>query len=339
MVGIPSANSDLSAMSDYERDAWQALLAEVDKQHHQSHRFEDWTRGIRKRARDTAEQARRRVPAADAAIEAVEAAITASMQGLQSVLVERGLNSVTPAGIFAMFDGVASYDDVRALDLGSCDASVPQRKDRYVALAATEGAASSLAVSGGVLSAVVTGGSTALLAVSAIAADVTTVMVGMGRIVAVVAAHYGYDVREPDEEVLASGVIAYAAAGTSEEKAATLASLSRLTAQLSDARGELPQRQMVSVAQKVFSSLGYMLVRSKLAQAIPVVGAVLNGGFNARLAHLTFTRAQQVYRLRFLTEKYGLDAARWAPPAVAGETVQVPLVDEVLRATLDSASD
>ena len=49
-------------------------------------------------------------------------------------------------------------------------------------------------------------------------ADVMAVMVGMGRIVALVAAHYGYDVREPDEQVFASGVLAYSSATGSAEK-------------------------------------------------------------------------------------------------------------------------
>ncbi|HET9877666.1 MAG TPA: EcsC family protein [Mycobacterium sp.] len=339
-----SASTDDSRMSDYERTAWQALLGEADKQGHQSDRFGDWTRSIKGRVNEAAARARaavERVPGADVVIDTVDATVTKAMEGLHTALVERGLNSVRPADVFRMFAAqevqVQSYDDVRRLDLKLCDGSVPPRRDRYLALAVTEGAASSLAVTGAVLSTTVSGGTTTAVAVTAIVADVTTVMVGMGRIVALVGAHYGYDVREPEEQLFASGVIAYSTAGSPTDKAAALASLSRLTQQMM-ARAtwrHLRQQQTVNVIQRVFTSLGFNLTKRKLAQVVPVVGAVINGGLNARIAHQTFERAQQVYRLRFLTEKYGLDPARWAPPVAADAgTVDIPLVDEVLEEEL-----
>lgn len=272
-----------SGMSDYERNAWQALLDEAAKHRRPSGGFSGWVRGINQRTQATARAVVDRVPGADTTLDAVDAAITKAMAGVYTVLVERGLNSVAPAGIIAMFADagaqVGCYDDVRRLDLAVCDESVPRRKERYVALAATEGAASSLVVTGGVVSAV---------------------------------------------------------AGSSAEQAAALASLSRLTQQLMrrTIRRQLRQRQLIAVAQRVFAALGFLLARSKLAQVIPVLGAVLNGGFNARIAQQTFERAQRVYRLRFLTEKYDLDPARWAPAVIHGETVGVPLVDEVLEAEL-----
>lgn len=327
-------------MSDYEREAWQALRAEAGQQRRQ-HRFDDWTRVIRGRADQvvsTARTAVAQVPGVDVAIEGVNTAFTTAMDGLHALLVERGLSSVKPDGIFATFadEGVevACYDDIRRLDLQVCDRSVPRRRDRYVAFAATEGAASSLAVTGGTVSAVISGGSTAAIAVSAMAADVTTVMVGMGRIIALVGAHYGYDVREPEEQVFAAGVVAYSVAGSPAEEAAALASLSRLTQQMmrTAVSRQMRQRQLVRVAQRVFSSLGVLLARRKLVQAVPVVGAVLNGGLNARIVQQTFDRAQRAYRLRFLTEKHGLDS--WAPVGVPVSAL--PLVDEVLDAELTS---
>lgn len=330
-------------MSDYERDSWETLLSDADKRYHQSDRFGDWTRSIRGRIADAATLARgvaERVPGVESAFDTVEAALTTTMAGLHVVLVERGLNSVTPAEVFAVFadDGVevGCYDDVRRLDLQHCDTSLPRRKDRYLALAVAEGAASSLAVSGAMLSSSVSGGTTAVVAVSAIAADVTTVLVGMGRIVALIGAHYGYDAGEPGEQLFASGVIAYCSAGSSTEQAAALASLSRLTAQMmrQTTWRRLSGHQVVDAIQKMVTALGFNMTRHKLAQAVPLVGAVINGGINARIAHKTFQRAQQAYRLRFLTEKYGLDPADWAPHGVDVERVDIPLVDEVLREEL-----
>jgi hypothetical protein len=215
---------------------------------------------------------------------------------------------------------------------------VPRRKERYIALAASQGAATSLAVTGATVSSTVTGGTTLGIAAGAIVVDVTAVMVGMGRIVALVAAHYGYDVREPEEQMFASGVLSYSSAGNAAEKAASLAALSRLTQDMMRRAtwNQLQRHQMVNVIQKVVTSLGFNLTKKKLAQIVPVAGAVINGGLNARLAQNTFNRAQAAYRLRFLTEKYGLDASEWAPDVVDVEFTEVPLIDEVIDAELAS---
>ena len=174
------------------------------------------------------------------------------------------------------------------------------------------------------------------MVVAAVTADVIAVMVGMGRIIAQVAAHYGYDVREPDEQVFASGVLAYSSATGSAEKAASLASLSRLTQQMMRRAtwNQLQRDQLVKVIQKVFTSLGFRLTHRKLAQTVPIVGAVVNGGLNAWLVQKTFERAQHAYRLRFLTEKYNLDPTDWAPPTVDAESMDIPLVHELIEAEL-----
>ena len=158
----------------------------------------------------------------------------------------------------------------------------------------------------------------------------------MGRIVALVAAHYGYDVREPEEQVFASGVLSYSSAGNAAEKAASLAALSRLTQDMMRRATwkQLQQHQMVNVIQRAVTSLGFSLTKKKLAQVVPVAGAVINGGLNARLAQNTFNRSQAAYRLRFLTEKYGLDPVEWAPDVLDAEFTGVPLIDEIIDAEL-----
>ncbi|MEO6792665.1 MAG: EcsC family protein [Mycobacterium sp.] len=336
------ANSVPPGISDYESKAWKALL-DAATNAERSGRFESLSQGITGRAKEVAAQARSRVeqlPGATAAIGKADELTTKALEALHAVLVERGLHSVKPAKVFAMFADagivVQSYDEVKLLDLKHCDRSVPRRKERYIALAVAEGAVSSLAVTGAAVSSTVSGGTTLTVAASAVVADVTAVLVGMGRIVALVAAHYGYDVREPDEQAFASGVIAYSAAGSSAEKAAALASLSRLTQQMMRRATwrRLQQHQAVNVVQQVSMALGFRLTKRKLAQAVPLFGAILNGGLNARIAHLTFERAQQAYRLRFLTEKHNLDASEWAPVVASGSAVDIPLIDEVLEAEL-----
>ncbi len=264
-------------------------------------------------------------------------AMAKAMQAIHKAFVERGMNSVKPATIIKPFleeaVDVSSYDDIRKLDLKLCDRSLPRRKERYVLLAASQGAATSLAVTGAVVSSTVSGGTTLSVAAAAVTADVMAVMVGMGRIVALVAAHYGYDVREPDEQVFASGVLAYSSATGSAEKAASLASLSRLTQQMMRRAtwNQLQRHQLVNVIQKVSTSLGFRLTQRKLAQAVPVVGAVLNGGLNAWFVQKTFERSEHAYRLRFLTEKYNLDPTSWAPDVMDTESTALPLVHEFIE--------
>lgn len=333
-------------MSDYERKAWHSLLDEAAGSGGRQGEAGSWPHRAKLRAKDAAAKAKARaraVPGVDRALETADAAMSKAMEGLHAAFVERGLNSVKPVTIFKAFrvEGadIESYDDIGSLDLKVCDRSVPRRKERYILAAASQGAATSLAVTGAVVSSTVSGGTTLGVAVAAVTVDVTGVMVGMGRIIALVAAHYGYDVREPEEQVFASCVLAYSSATGSAEKAATLASLSRLTQQMMRRAtwNQLQRNQLVNVIQRVSAGLGFRLTQRKLAQAVPVAGAVVNGGLNAWLAQKTFEHAQQAYRLRFLTEKYDLDPLAWEPDIADTDAIEVPLVDEYIERELAQA--
>ena len=332
--------SNIAGMSEYERKAWQELIDQAHAKAGQEGRYEEWTTNAKRRVKAAATKAREaveRVPRGDQALEMADTAMAKAMQGLNTAFVERGLHSVKPATTFKVFrkEGmvVGSYDDIRLLDLRICDRSLPRRKGRYIVIASAEGAATSIAVTGAMVSETVSGGTTFGVAVAAITADVTAVMVGMGRIIALVAAQYGYDVREPDEQVFASGVLAYSSATGSAEKAASLASLSRLTQQMMRRAtwNQLQRNQLVNVIQKVSVALGFRLTHAKLAQAVPVAGAVVNGGLNAWFVQRTFERAQHAYRLRFLTEKYNLDPTRWAPDILDAESTALPLVHQFIE--------
>jgi hypothetical protein len=338
--------NDPADMSDYERNAWERLVAETAGKPAEQGRVGRWAQSAKSQVRDVAMNAKdsvvERVPGADRAMIALDATMQKALAGLHTAFVERGLNSVSPGTIFKTFaaegESVTSYDDVRKLDLKICDRSVPGRKEKYVAMAAGQGAATSLAVTGATVATTVSGGTTLGVAMGAVVVDITAVMVGMGRIVALVAAHYGYDVREPEEQVFASGVLSYSTAGNAAEKAASLAALSRLTQEMMRQATwkQLQRHQMVNVIQTVVTSLGFNLTKKKLAQVVPVAGVVINGGLNARLAQNTFKRAQDAYRLRFLTEKYGLDAASWAPDVIDAEVTDMPLIDEIIDAEIAS---
>lgn len=330
-------------MSDYERKAWQTLTTGTSNPDETGSRFRTFANRADTQLRSTTGRAKtaiRRVPGAEQAVDALDSVISKAVEGLHTVFVERGLHSVTPSKMYQTFAAegvdVGAYEDIRKLDLKVCDRTVPRRRERYIALAATQGAATSLVVTGATVSSTVSGGTTVGVAIGAVAVDVTAVLTGMGRIVALVAAHYGYDVREPDEQVFASGVLAYSTAGNAAEKASALAALSRLTqAMMRRATWQqLQQHQIVTVIQKVVSSLGFRLTHKKLAQAVPIAGTLINGGLNARIAYQTFDRAQRVYRLRFLTDKYDLDPVAWTAEVVEDEAIDIPRIDKLLEEQL-----
>ncbi|MGM3193258.1 EcsC family protein [Dickeya dadantii subsp. dieffenbachiae] len=57
--------------------------------------------------------------------------------------------------------------------------------------------------------------------------------------------------------------------------------------------------------QQISKILGIRLTKAKLAQAVPVSGAVVGGGFNAYFTSNVCNAAYYLYRERFLARKYG----------------------------------
>jgi EcsC protein family len=103
---------------------------------------------------------------------------------------------------------------------------------------------------------------------------------------------------------------------------------------------QLRRHVLVNVIDRVYAALGSKLTIPKLAQAVPVAGAVINAGVNAGLIRQTFRRAEAVYRLRFLSEKYGIDPDEWRTDAPAGsdeadEAEGVVQVDQELEAEIE----
>jgi hypothetical protein len=99
----------------------------------------------------------------------------------------------------------------------------------------------------------------------------------------------------------------------------------------------LRRHLLVNVIDRVYAALGGILTKRKLAQAVPVAGVLINASVNAGLTSQTFRRAEAVYRLRFLSEKYGIDPAEWRRDAPAGpdEAEDVVQVDEELEAEIE----
>ena len=118
-----------------------------------------------------------------------------------------------------------------------------------------------------------------------------------------------------------------------------MAALSRLTQQMMRRAvwAQLKNHLLVKVIDRVYAALGSKLTIKKLAQAVPLAGVVINASVNAGLIHQTFRRAEAVHRLRFLSEKYGIDPDEWRRDAPVGsdEAENVVQVDEELQAEIE----
>ncbi len=280
------------------------------------------------------------VPGADLARDVIER----SFEGTLALTFQPALRSASPESTVKYaaktHSHVTTYQDVRRLSLEHRDALQPSRFG-YAAASAGQGAATALAVTGAEVATTVTAGTSAVVAVGAVAADAVASMAMMGRTIGAVACGYGYDVSQPDEELFAMGVLSLGAAGSMAAKTQSLAALSRLTQQMMRQATwkQLNEHLLVRVLDQMYTALGFKLVKRKLAQAVPLVGIALNATMSAQLTDQTFRRAQAVYRLRTLSETYGINPDEWmasASPAgaKAAESEDEPLIDvvEVLEA-------
>jgi len=338
---MPIQHTAPDPMSPYERQAWDQLLAQARK------RDERQLKGVPAQIRQVAQRAGQSVSTGWDALpgsDQIEAALASALRGIQRVTLDSAMRTVNESRVIAsyqkQFPEVTTLADLRRLELRECDLRIPKRRTGYGLASIAAGASSSLLITGTVVATTVSGGVTAAVTVGALAADVAGTLAGLGRIVAVTAAQYGYDVREPEEEIYALGVLSYSMAASGTNKVAALTSLSRLTQEMmrGPAWAQLRKHQLVRIIDRIYATLGLQLTKKKLAQAVPIAGAIINGGLNAELVDRTFRRASQAYRLRFLAEKHGLDlTAALASIALKdddGEEPEVPAIDEMIEEAL-----
>lgn len=248
--------------------------------------------------------------------ESAQAVVSRALDGTLSLTFRPALRTATAESVLKVYArkgvDVSSMADVRQLSLEDRDQRQP-RRTLYAGVAAGEGAATAVAVTGSTVATTVTGGVTAGVAVGAVAVDAVASLALMGRAVGDVASRFGYDMREPGEELFAMGVLSLGMAGDVGAKTQALAALSRLTQRMMRQAtwNELNKHLLVQALQKVYQRLGLRLTQRKLAQVVPIAGIGINAALTASLVDKTFERAQAVYRLRTLSEKYGIDPNEW----------------------------
>jgi hypothetical protein len=304
---------DISALSDYEREAWARIQRWQAEQAQRTGRI---PAPVRKRAKQVGELASKGWAAAPGSAQlneivgqvlaggsqAVADAVAASLQR------DRILRAARDAGSEAI-----TLSDLRSLDLRVIDDILPSLNLRYAATSAATGAASGFVAGGGMAAIAGTGGVAAApgaLAVGgALAADVIATISLAARVVTHYAGYYGYDTREENEKAVLLAVIGVGVAGEGAAKQAALLHVRKVAMMIARraAWKELGEEGVVKLVQILFARLGASLTKVKLAQALPVVGVAAGAGLNYSLMRKVATAASFMYRERFLIEKYGLD--------------------------------
>lgn len=307
-------------MTSYERHAWEKLIADE-----QSRRSSWRSRGGDKVSElvSAAGNAMKKIPGADRVSDAVDDSVRAAFNGAAKAIFMPAISSVSMErrvrGLRKQYPDLGDRSPFEALDLQALDKGRPRQLLPFIGM--VESAGASLAITGLEVSTTVSGGASAGAVILAIAGDVSASLALLGRALAEVAVHYGYDPNEPEEEIFLMGVLSYSTATSLEGKTAALAALSRLSQRMMRRAvwNELQRDVLVKVIQRVFAAVGLKLTQKRLAQVVPVAGGILSAGLSYDMLDRALRDATRVYRVRYLAEKHGLSFDEWVERATANE--------------------
>lgn len=229
----------------------------------------------------------------DALLEGVGDTVETALKGITSLSDK----TVTPGQVLteARRLGIpaSTIGDLRALDLQPLDQLSRSVASQNQLIALIEGAGCGL-------------GGVALLA-----ADVPLLFGIAFRVVRLVGCAYGVEPTPGPEGVIAFKIFELAAGGT-RDRYGSLLELEALQDELDglDAQERAEKTVVLSglfASREVVKAITLRLMRSKLAQLIPLAGAAVGAGFNYLFVADVAECARQVYRRRFLSEKIKRD--------------------------------
>lgn len=185
---------------------------------------------------------------------------------------------------------IETHTDIHRLDLAQVDARLKGLDTKYRAMAAAEGAATGYAGAAGLVPDIV-----ALVALSLRAAGEY-------------AAYCGFDIADPRERLYALQLLNFATdPADAPAKGAALVPVMRTANAIARRQTSQVVEQLAlgRALRNALRALGVRLTQAKLAQAVPVTGAVIGGSFNAYYSSKVCDTAYFLYRERFLMQKYG----------------------------------
>lgn len=223
-------------------------------------------------------------------------AIRRSIEGLTGVCNDLAQWSVKTESIYAEFrkqghEHIRTPADVFTLQLEDVDRAVGWLDAKYKGIALVEGAG------------------TGAIGLPGIPPDIVALITLNLRAIGEYATYYGFDISSQEERLFVLNVLGLASSPTDASKGLAMAQLVRIARDVAKKRTwkELEKHAFVQVVQRIAKALGVRLTKAKLAQAVPVAGAGVGGGFNAYFTAKVCDAAYYLYRERFLAEKYGPD--------------------------------
>jgi len=225
----------------------------------------------------------------------VEWVVEKAIGGLVSLLNDAAQWSVRPWAIYQEYEKngheISSPTHIHVLDLEDVDRTIGWLGAKYKSLALAEGAGSGY------------------VGLPGIPADIVALVTLNQRAIGEYATYCGFDISSQQERLFAFNILALASSSTNAAKQMAMAQLVRIARDAAKKRAwrDLEKHAFVRVIRVIAKSLGIRLTKAKLAQVIPVTGAVIGGGFNAYYTTRTCDASYFLYRERFLAEKYGED--------------------------------
>lgn len=222
----------------------------------------------------------------------VDAVLDKALAGAMSVLGDVAAWAVFPDAVHKEFrkagHDVQGAEDVSGLDLEQVDKVVGWLDAKYKGLAFTEGAAAGA------------------VGVPGLIADVPALIALNLRAIAEYATYYGFDVSSQRERLFVMHVLGLASSPNDAAKVKVMAQLRKLAADAAKKKTwkELEQHVLAGIIKRIAKALGIRLTKAKLAQAVPIMGAAVGGGFNAYYTARVCDAAWHLYRERFLARKY-----------------------------------
>lgn len=219
---------------------------------------------------------------------------TMAIQGIIDLLNEGACWTVRIDAIYARFrakgyEFVTSAEDIHQLRLNEVDQVVGHLSAKYKALTASEGAA------------------TGTLGWLGIAADIPALLGLNLRAIGEYCTYYGFNLESRAERMFALQILMLTSSSTDASKQVALMKLSQLASDITEKKTwkGLEKQVVVRGMRKVAKALGIRLAKAKLGQIVPVMGALVGGGYNAYYTSKTTEAAQNLYRERFLLAKCG----------------------------------
>lgn len=178
---------------------------------------------------------------------------------------------------------ITTISDIERLPIAVVDKQVELFKSKYVALTSAQGVTTGVAGWVG------------------IPADVVGLITANLRAIGEYATYYGFDMNNKGEQLFAMSLLAVATSASAEERKAALDNTDAMVKDpQTEAFNQVNEEVMSRVVRQTATKVATNMVKTKAAQIIPAVGAVVAGGVNASYTASVCEAAHQCYRERFL---------------------------------------